>query len=145
MTDKPRCPHDGAVCHHECEDTRDGVCFRNENGMHLSQRGDDAPGVKTDQGKPQPRLLPPGPLMAVVDVLTYGAHKYAPDNWKKVPQARERYADALLRHIFSWLDGESHDPESELHHLAHAGCCILFLLHFELKEDDDATPGDKET
>ena len=131
MSDKTRCPHDDAICHHDCDDE----CFRKVNNMSLSQRGDEAPGVKADHGKPQPRLLPPKPLMSIVDVLTYGAHKYAPDNWKKVPQARERYADALLRHVFAWLDGESHDPESGLHHLSHAGCCILFLLHFELEEE----------
>lgn len=89
-------------------------------------------GMKFDLGKPLPRLLPVGPLMAIVDVLTYGATKYAPDNWKHVDDARDRYADALLRHVLAWLGGESHDAESGLRHLAHAGCCILFLLHFEL-------------
>lgn len=88
-------------------------------------------GIKYDADKPQPRLLPFGPLNQIVDVLTYGARKYAPDNWKIVPNARERYQDALLRHVFAWLDGERVDPESGLHHLAHAGCNILFLLWFE--------------
>jgi len=88
-------------------------------------------GTKLDSGKPQPRLLPIGPLRSIVDVLTFGAAKYSPDNWQHVPCARERYTDALLRHVFAWMDGEAHDEESGLHHLAHAGCCLLFLLWFE--------------
>ena len=28
----------------------------------------------------------------------------------------------------SWRDGEKNDLESGLHHLAHAGCCLLFML-----------------
>ncbi len=91
-------------------------------------------GIKFDHNKPQPRLLPMLGLGAVIDVLTFGAKKYAPDNWQIVPKARERYTDALLRHVFAWMAGETNDPESGLHHLAHAGCCVLFLLHFELGE-----------
>ena len=92
-------------------------------------------GEKLDQGKRQPRLMPIGPLLAIVDVLTFGAKKYAPDNWKHVPDATERYTDALLRHVFAWMDGERLDPESGLHHLGHAGCCVLFLLWLELEGD----------
>lgn len=112
------------------------MCVRKAQGLDVNQRGSEAPGVKADYGKPQYRLIPPRGLAPIVAVLTYGAHKYAPDNWKNVPQARERYADALLRHVFAWLEGEKLDPESGLHHLAHAGCCVLFLLHFEGAEED---------
>ena len=92
-------------------------------------------GRKDDAGKPEYRLLPTRGIKAIVDVLTFGAGKYAPNNWQLVPDARDRYTDALLRHIFAWLDGETHDPESGLHHLGHAGCCLLFLMHFELEAD----------
>lgn len=100
------------------------------------QESQSAQGVKYDGGKPQPRLIPARPLMLIADVLTYGAKKYAPDNWIRVPQARERYTDALLRHVYAWLGGERVDEESGLHHLAHAGCCILFLLHFEIMGEE---------
>jgi hypothetical protein len=82
------------------------------------------------------RLLPTRGIACIVDVLTFGAQKYAPDNWQLVPDASERYADALLRHIFAWLDGETLDPESGRHHLGHAGCCLLFLMHFELENQN---------
>ena len=89
-------------------------------------------GRKDDAGKPSPSLLPIKPLMAIVDVLTFGARKYDRDNWMKVDNAVERYEDAMLRHLFAWKAGETNDPESGLPHLAHAGCCLLFLMHFEL-------------
>lgn len=92
---------------------------------------DPKAGVKYDAGKPQPRLLPVRAVNAIVGVLTFGAQKYCADNWKYVDNPVERYTDAMLRHIFAWMEGETLDPESGLHHLAHAGCCLLFLLWFE--------------
>ena len=93
----------------------------------------DEQGVKYDEDKPRFSLVPSASLRAIAQVLTYGARKYPQaDNWKRVDNARERYTDALLRHVYAWMDGEALDPESGLHHLAHAGCCVLFLLHFEL-------------
>ena len=38
---------------------------------------------------------------------------------------------AAMRHIMAFNDGEDKDPESGLSHLAHAACCIMFLLEFE--------------
>ena len=71
--------------------------------------------------------------MAICKVLTYGADKYEEDdNWKKVKDSKKRYYNALNRHIDAWWQGESLDPETGFHHLAHAGCCLLFLLWFEL-------------
>ena len=42
-----------------------------------------------------------------------------------------RYESALLRHITKYKNGEIYDKETGLQHLAHAGCCLLFMLHFE--------------
>lgn len=88
-------------------------------------------GYKNDAGKPRMSLLPTRGLFAISKVLGFGAEKYGAHNWQLVDNAPERYADALLRHVFAWTGGETNDPESGLNHLAHAGCCILFLLHFE--------------
>ena len=60
--------------------------------------------------------------------MEFGAAKYGQDNWQRVPEARQRYFDAAMRHLLAWWDGERLDAESGLPHLAHAGCCILFLL-----------------
>lgn len=83
--------------------------------------------VKHDQQKNRLELLPFGALEEVGQVLTFGARKYKDHNWLHCP-SRMRYAGAALRHIFAWVRGEDRDPESGLRHLAHATCCLLFLL-----------------
>lgn len=97
----------------------------------IASERQDPNGRKDDGGKLRYRLLPVRPLRRVVEVLEFGARKYAVDNWQKVPEARERYTDALMRHVEAWRGGEQVDPESGLPHLAHAICCALFLLWFE--------------
>lgn len=70
-------------------------------------------------------------VAGVVDVLTFGAKKYSPDNWRKVPDWKARYTAALFRHVVAWLQGERLDPETKLHHLYHAGCCLAFLAELD--------------
>jgi hypothetical protein len=88
-------------------------------------------GRKDDTGKARWDLLPLDVLSDVVDVLTFGATKYAPDNWQHVPQPRSRYLAACMRHLVSYQTGEALDRETGKHHLAHAICCLVFLLWFE--------------
>jgi len=92
-------------------------------------------GVKYDQEKPKWDLLPLEELEATVRVLTFGAKKYAPDNWRKVPDAKNRYYSAMMRHIKAWQCGEAYDKETNEHHLDHAMCCLVFLRHFAVKDD----------
>ena len=89
-------------------------------------------GRKYDGGKPQLYLLPPKSINEVGKVLTFGAEKYDPHNWRKVDDLQNRYTSAALRHIFAHIDGESVDEETGLSHLAHAMCCLLFKLEDEL-------------
>ena len=91
-------------------------------------------GFKNDKDKLRYDLLPMGPVADVVRVLAYGARKYADWNWQKVPGRRSRYYAAAMRHIIAWWDGEKLDSESGLPHLAHAGCCILFLMWDDQQE-----------
>ena len=108
-------------------------------GHELSYDTEPTPvGVKLDGGKPMPRLLygsMPEAVAAVVDVLSFGARKYSDDNWKKVEP--HRYIDALYRHLNAHHKGEKVDAESGLPHLAHATCCLLFLLHHEVANEDN--------
>ncbi len=85
-------------------------------------------GVKYDDGKLRWELLPIAPIEEVVKVLTYGAKKYDDENWRKVSNQRSRYYAAALRHIVAWWKGEKIDPESGCSHLAHAICCLVFLM-----------------
>jgi len=89
-------------------------------------------GRKFDGGKLEYGLLPPLALEEVVKVLTFGAQKYERDNWQKVSDAKRRYFDALQRHIWAWKKGEQIDPESGIHHLAHAMCCLMFLFEHDI-------------
>lgn len=83
--------------------------------------------MKFDGDKLQFRLLPPFALEEVAKVLTFGAKKYAPENWRKVADPHNRYMDAALRHLNAHLRGEIFDTESRLPHIAHAICCLLFI------------------
>lgn len=83
------------------------------------------------------RLMPHcGPaMMAVAEVLTFGASKYGPNNWQNVSNFQRRYYAAILRHLFAHGGGETFDPESKLRHLAHAACGALFLASSEIGHD----------
>lgn len=85
-------------------------------------------GKKNDQGKRRWDLLPWGPIEEVVQVLQVGAIKYGDENWVRVPNARIRYFSAAMRHILAWWRGEELDKEDGLSHLAHAMCCLIFLM-----------------
>lgn len=85
-------------------------------------------GVKYDHDKTQYQLVPPTALKEVAGVLTFGARKYAPWGFRNVHNAQERYTAAALRHIEAYRLGETNDPESNLHHLAHAICCLMFKI-----------------
>lgn len=89
------------------------------------------PGRKDDGGKTRYDLLPWSGLDLVAQVLTKGAAKYAPDNWRKVEGWRWRYFRAAVGHLIAWWGGEKLDPEWGLPHLAHAACCVLFLLELD--------------
>jgi hypothetical protein len=91
------------------------------------------PGAKYDVGKPRLDLLPASALLAVGQVLAYGAAKYVANGWQHVPDAEARYRAALLRHQLAIMEGETHDAESGLRHSAHVACNALFLLWFELR------------
>lgn len=86
----------------------------------------DKEGVKFDHDKNRVDLLSPYWLEGVAQVLTYGAKKYSAHNWRK-GISQSRLIGACLRHIFSYMRGEDHDPETGLSHLHHASCCLMFL------------------
>jgi len=84
-------------------------------------------GTKHDQDKVRLELLPIESLEEVAKVLTHGANKYQPYNWTKGFKFT-RLVGACMRHLFAWTRGEDKDPETGLSHLAHAACCLLFLI-----------------
>lgn len=85
-------------------------------------------GLKFDAQKDRWDLLPTAAVRQIVKVLTFGANKYGDDNWRHVPDARRRYYAAAMRHLTAWWEGTENDEETGVSHLAHAACCILFLM-----------------
>lgn len=94
-------------------------------------------GRKFDSGKADYTLVPWDALEQIVKVLEFGAKKYARENWRHVPDARRRYLAASVRHLAAYMNGEAKDTETGLSHIAHAGCCVLFLLSLDLQDTKD--------
>jgi len=76
-------------------------------------------------------LIPVEALAEVARVYGYGAKKYAPNNWRK-GYRWSLSIDALLRHIAEFQKGEDIDPESGLHHLAHATFHLFTLMTYSM-------------
>lgn len=72
-------------------------------------------------------LLPREGLDAIARVFGFGAAKYADHNWRRRYEWSKSYS-ALMRHMTAFWSGETHDPESGLPHVAHAGFHVLVLL-----------------
>lgn len=92
------------------------------------------PGTKYDSGKLQYTLVPPYALQEVARNLTAGLKKYKErNNWQKVPEARQRYMDALMRHFEAIRRGEIIDHEStepNMSHMSAVAVNAMFLLEF---------------
>ena len=104
--------------------------------------------LKFDEEKNRLELLSTDAIEEIGKVLTFGAKKYDDHNWRKGFKW-SRLIGATIRHLFAWMRGEDKDKETGLSHLAHAGCCIMFLLEHEKKglgiDDRYKTNGKRKT
>lgn len=85
-------------------------------------------GVKASRGKPRWSLLQWAACEQVVKLSEFGASKYAPHNWRKLPTSE--LEEALLRHTAAHARGETIDPETGMSHMtaiAWNALCILEL------------------
>lgn len=81
-------------------------------------------------GKPRMGLLPAWPMLQMAEVLTFGAQKYDAHNWRKgLPYLG--LVDSLSRHVAAFTMGEDFDPESGIHHMAHAMCNAAFAIQYQ--------------
>lgn len=87
----------------------------------------DEQGKKHDGGKPRLDLIPPEVIIALGEVLSYGADKYGDRNWEKGFKWGRLFA-AIQRHLWAFWSGQDLDPESGLPHLYHALAGITFLI-----------------
>ncbi len=99
----------------------------NEGDVNSKERGTCA---RSNAGKVAFSLVPFHLLTGCARILMWGSKKYAPWNWAKGGQWSTPM-DCLLRHLFKWwFCGEEVDKESGEHHLDHAMCNLLFLIHY---------------
>lgn len=84
-------------------------------------------GIKYDEKKNRLDLIPFDALEEIGLVFSYGSLKYTDRNWEG-GMNWSRLFGAILRHLIAFWRGENFDPETNLSHLAHAGCGILMLL-----------------
>ena len=98
-------------------------------------------GVKFDGKKPTFDLLPYEAFGSIQRVMIFGAKKYGYHNWRGGFRWL-RLWNAAMRHMWAWAAGERSDPETGESHLAHAACCLLFLLVHEIQGlgEDDRNP-----
>lgn len=89
--------------------------------------------LKFDAEKVRLELFHFGALEEIGKVLTFGAQKYGADNWRQGMSWR-RLIGAAMRHLYAFARGQDRDPETGLSHLAHCGCCVVFLLGYQLEK-----------
>jgi hypothetical protein len=104
----------------------------------LQEKLDKTTGTKHDSGKPRVSLIPKAALLGAARGLTYGEKKYGTHNFRN-GISYSRLADACLRHLTAWLEGENIDAESGNSHLDHAlaSLCMLKFMEEHRKDMDD--------
>ncbi len=106
-----------------------------KNKKNVTGMTDNEIGRKDDRAdnKPMWELLPMETIEDVVKVFTFGANKYAPNNWKNLENGKDRYYAAAMRHIVAWRKGERLDKETGLTHLSHALCDLVIVAELDKK------------
>lgn len=90
---------------------------------------------KDDSGKPPISLIPREALEECAHALAYGAEKYSRHGFR-AGLRYSRLADAALRHIIKFMDGQDIDDESGKSHLGHALASLAMLAYMSSKRPD---------
>lgn len=93
-------------------------------------------GLRFNEGKRKWSYVDFKALEPMVQVLEFGAKKYAPFNWMKGLDKTE-ILESAQRHLIAMFAGEEIDPESGLPHIGHLLCNGMFYSHFYLKDKSD--------
>ena len=103
------------------------------SGQPISYSGN---GIKYDTGKPRLAEMIidfKEPLLQLCKVWEFGANKYEKSNWKLVDNGKDRYTNAMLRHLVQEEDF-LFDDESKLLHASHIAFNALARLYFIVQE-----------
>lgn len=85
-------------------------------------------------------------VMAELGVaMLEGAAKYGRHNYRAVGVRASVYYDATIRHLFSWWEGESIDPDSGMSHITKAIASLVVLRDAMIQDmlTDDRAPVSK--
>lgn len=85
--------------------------------------------LRYDGGKVRHDLVSPTAINELAKVLTFGASKYAPNNWRK-GMMWSRVIGSLERHLNAIKKGEDFDKETGILHSAHVMCNAMFLTDY---------------
>jgi hypothetical protein len=86
--------------------------------------------LRYNKGKRKWSLVDYKSIEPMVEVLEFGAAKYAPDNWKKGLDKKE-ILESMMRHLAALMDGEAKDAESGISHMGHIMCNAMFYNYFD--------------
>lgn len=93
----------------------------------------DGGGLRYNAEKNRLDLLPIEWSLAIGEVMTAGAKKYAARNWER-GMSWSIMVGCSLRHLYKFMSGERYDPETGCHHLAHCAWNILALMSYDVRE-----------
>lgn len=99
-------------------------------------------GIKYDSNKPRLAEMIidfKEPLLQLCKVWEFGANKYEKSNWKLVENGKDRYTNAMLRHLVQEEDF-LFDDESKLLHASHIAFNALARLYFIIESLKLGTP-----
>lgn len=86
--------------------------------------------------------MPINVLMEAGLVKLHGDLKYGRFNWREAGVRGSVYYDAAMRHLAAWYEGEDIDPDSGIHHIAHAITGLAVLRDSMIRDNwvDDRPP-----
>jgi hypothetical protein len=86
------------------------------------------------------KLVPPAAVIGTAEAMAIGAAKYGPYNWRDQPIEVMTYIEAVLRHIYAFVDGQDNAEDTGVHHLKHAAAGLAILLDVMAYPQVEATP-----
>jgi hypothetical protein len=114
-------------------------------GLALGYTGlaPDAPIDTNEHGGQQSKiegrfdLIPPIAMLELAKIMEYGAKRYAPNNWRKIPL--EDHINHMLMHLFAYNGGDRQDD-----HLGHALARAAMAVEIaKLGEQEEMSPAKK--
>lgn len=88
--------------------------------------------LKNCQDKALIHLVPLNVIQEVAIVYTSNFAQYGED-WKGLPNAKDIFYDAMMRHLIAWHSGEKVDPDDGKLHIIKVVGNAIFLAWHELK------------